>query len=106
MPPCFDLLRRRLEDELAGKGTCEYIRVLRLLELNSINRVERAVRKALQTRTHSRDGIAQFIPPPPDPEAWGATTFTLDGREHLRHVKVTATDVQTYASLLSAGGDV
>jgi transposase len=103
LPPCFDRLRRRLEDELAGEGTREYIRVLRLLELNSINRVERAVHKGLQTRTHSRDGIAQFIPPP---QAWGATMFTLDGREHLRHVKVAATDVQTYGSLLSVGGGV
>ena len=102
LPPCFDLLRRRLEEELAGEGAREYIRVLRLLELNSISRVERAVHQGLQTRTHSRDGIAQFIPPAP---SWGATTFTLDGREHLRHVRVAATDVQMYGRLLSVGGE-
>ncbi len=106
LPPCFAVLRERLETQQGHEGTCEYIRVLRLLELHPISELERAIDKALRCRTHSRDGIAQFIPPPPPQEAWGATTFTLDGREHLRHVKVAATDVQTYASLLSVGGDV
>ena len=52
-------------------------------------------------RVHSRDGIAQFIPPR---EPWGQTTFKLDGREHLRHVHVCATKVHAYGRLLSVGG--
>jgi hypothetical protein len=51
---------------------------------------------------HSRDGIAQFIPPP---ESWGQTTFTLDGREQLRHVQVAANDISVYSGLLTMGGE-
>jgi transposase len=102
LPSCFAVLRRRLEQDPGSGGTREYIRVLRLLELHPIGELERAVHQGLANRVHSRDGIAQFIPPP---EPWGHTTFRLDGREHLRHVNVASTDVQTYRSLLSVGGD-
>ncbi len=101
LPACFGQLRRRLEAELGHSGTREYIRVLRLLELHPISQVERAVQRGLQCRVHGREGIAQFIPPP---EPWGQTTFKLDGREHLRHVQVSSTDVRAYGGLLSVGG--
>ena len=101
LPPCFSQLRRRLQAELGHGGTREYIRVLRMLELHPISEVERAVTRGLQSRVHSRDGIAQFVPPP---EPWGQTTFKLDGREHLRHVHVCATEVHAYGRLLSVGG--
>ncbi len=102
LPSCFGVLRRRLEDAQDHEGTREYIRVLRLLELHPMRELERAVRQGLAMRTHSRDGIAQYIP---SPEPWGLTTFRLDGRDHLRHVSVASTDVQDYRSLLSIGGD-
>ena len=51
----------------------------------------------------TRDAIAQFLLPQ---ESWSATTFTLDGREHLRHVKVAACDISRYRSLLTTGGMV
>jgi len=104
LPPCFAVLRQRLEADPGHEGTREYIRVLRLLELHPISELERAVQKGLQTRTHGRDGIVQFISPAPPLEAWGRTTFTLDGREHLRQVKVATTDVEAYSRLLSVGG--
>ena len=101
LPGCFSHLRQRLEAELGHEGTREYIRVLRLLELRRMSEVQQAVIRGLQTRVLGRDGIAQFIPPP---EPWGQTTFKLDGREHLRHVQVWATDVHAYGRLLSMGG--
>ena len=101
LPDCFGQMRRRLEAELGYAGTREYIRVLRLLELHPISQVQQAVEHGLQNRVHNRDGIAQFIPPP---EPWGQTTFTLDGRDHLRHVHVDTTDVHAYGHLLSVGG--
>ena len=103
LPGCFAVLRRRLEHELE-QGTREYIRVLRLLEQHPMDMLERAVEQGLAHRVHSRDGIAQFIPPPV-PGAWGQTTFTLDGREHLRHVQIEATDISAYTSLLTVGGE-
>lgn len=109
LPGCFEVLRRRLEaeDEHAGNrsrnsGLREYIRVLRLLEKHPMDVLKRAVEQGLAQRVHSRDGIAQFIPPP---QPWGQTTFTLDGREHLRHVQVAANDVSAYSALLTVGGE-
>ncbi len=49
LPGCFDVLRRRLENEQQkqGDGTREFIRVLRLLEDYPMSRLEGAVEKTL-----------------------------------------------------------
>ncbi len=48
----------------------------------------------------TRDAIAQFLIPQED---WRQTTFRLEGREHLRRVRVEQTYVSQYGSLLAAG---
>lgn len=101
LPECFQLLRRRLEAQLDGAGTREYIRVLRLLEHHSRHALTRAVGRGLRCGGLSRDAIAQFLIPQ---EEWRQTTFSLDGREHLRQVQVATADVGAYQSLLCAGG--
>jgi transposase len=101
LPDCFAVLRRRLEAERDGEGTREYIRVLRLLEKHSLDRLTAAVEQGLRVRAHSRDAVAQFLLPRED---WRATTFSLDGREHLRRVVVRATEVTAYRDLLPIGG--
>lgn len=101
LPECFAVLRRRLETERDGDGTREYIQVLRLLEEHPLRAVSRAVEKGLRAGALTRDALAQFLLPHED---WRATAFRLDGREHLRHVRVTQTDVAAYAALLVAGG--
>jgi transposase len=101
LPECFAVLRRRLEAERDGEGTREFIRVLRLLEKQSLDRLTAAVEQGLRVRAHSRDAIAQFLLPRED---WRATTFSLDGREHLRRVVVRATEVSAYRDLLPIGG--
>jgi transposase len=101
LPGCFEVLRRRLEAERDGEGTREYIRVLLLLERHPLERLAAAVEAGLRSRAHTRDAIAQFLLPR---EGWRATTFSLDGREHLRHVVVAATDVAAYRALLAPGG--
>ena len=100
LPGCFDVLRRRLEAEPA-RGIREYIQVLLLLERHSLEDLTKAVEKALTIRAHTRDAIAQFLTPP-DP--WRQTTFRLDGREHLRRVKIDANDIAAYRQLLAEGG--
>ena len=102
LPECFSVLRRRLEAEREGEGTREYIGVLRLLEKHSLGGLTRAVQRGLAVRAHSRDAVAQFLYPA---EPWRATTFRLDGREHLRRVKVGAPDLDAYRSLLAPGGE-
>jgi hypothetical protein len=103
LPECFDTLRRRLRVEEAreGEGNREFIRVLRLLEDHPLPKLGQAVEKALLIRAHSRDAIAQFLIPPP---SWRQGAFLLDGREHLRYVKVEAPDIAAYQTLLSVGG--
>jgi len=97
LPTCFLDLRRRLEAELAGEGTREYIKVLRLLEKHSPKELARAVEQGLRCGATSRDAIAQFLAPRPE---WRHTLFSLDGRDHLRMVKVAGVDVSGYNRLL------
>jgi transposase len=103
LPECFGVLRRRLEDEEKeeGSGTREYIHVLRLLETHRLPTVTQAVKQGLRVNALTRDAIAQFLIPQED---WRQTTFRLDGREHLRHVRVEQTDISQYGSLLAVGG--
>jgi hypothetical protein len=101
LPESFAVLRRRLEGERDGEGTREFIRVLRRLEKHPLDRLTAAVEQGLRVRAHGRDAIAQFLLPRED---WRATTFSLDGREHLRRVVVRATEVSAYRDLLPIGG--
>jgi len=103
LPDCFDILHRRLqaEAEQEGEGTREYIRVLRLIENHALPKVTQAVIKGLRVGAHTRDAIAQFLIPRPP---WKNTTFKLDGREHLRLVKVDRPDIAAYQDLLAQGG--
>jgi hypothetical protein len=101
LPECFLLLRRRLEAELDGAGTREYIRVLRLLKHHSLPALTHAVERGLSCGGLTRDALAQFLIPK---EEWRQATFSLDGREHLRQVRVATADVSAYKSLLQAAG--
>jgi transposase len=103
LPPCFDILRRRLqgEEKKTGDGVREFIRVLRLLEDYPMAELRMAVEKALLIHGHSRDAVLQFLSPR---FSWPNTTFLLDGREHLRLVKAAQPDLSAYGSLLSKGG--
>lgn len=98
LPECFGVLRRRLEAEHGSEGTREYITVLRLLENRSLVRVEQAVGRALDLGCARQELIAQYL--------YGADqeaeVFRLDGREHLKVVKVACTNPGDYATLLHA----
>ncbi len=97
LPECFSELRVRLEAELNGCGAKEFIQVLRLLEKYSLPRLTKAVQEGLRVRAHKCDAIAQFLYPD---EKWRPATFRLDGREHLKGVKVDKPDLDAYQSLL------
>jgi hypothetical protein len=74
-----------------------------LLEKYTLGELTRAVERALSMRCHSRDAVAQFLVPA---ESWEATTFKLDGRPHLRQVKVYPNDPKVYGSLQTGTGGV
>ena len=100
LPGCFDVLRRRLENEQQkeGDGTREFIRVLRLLEDYPLSGLEGAVEKGLAMRVHSRDALAQFLSPRPSLQR---STFLLDGQKHFRRVQVDGPNLSAYRALLS-----
>ncbi len=87
LPDSFDILRRKLEAQLPEKheGTRQYIKILRLLEKYSLNRLSQAVDKALRLPSPCADIITQYCM---DVEHPSATTFNLAGREHLASVQV------------------
>ena len=97
LPYCFTVLRRRLEAERNGEGTREYIRVLRLLEKHSLKELTHAVEQGLRSNALIRDAIAQFLIRGTE---WRHTRFELDGRDHLRLVKVDEVQVSDYNRLL------
>jgi transposase len=103
LAPCFDTLHRRLvaQEGKPGHGTREFIKVLRLLENHSQPRLTQAVKKALRIGAHSRDAVAQFLIPR---ATWFPLTFLLDGREHLKAVRVDKPDIIAYGALVDQGG--
>lgn len=99
LPSCFGVLRRRLEAELDGLGTREYIKVLRLLERHSLAVVTRAVEHGLNIAATGADAIRVLIE---FGQEQPIGLFSLDGRPHLKLVQVDRTDVSTYQSLLTS----
>jgi len=101
LPGCFDVLRRRQENEMEQEGTKEYIKVLRLLENYRLADLTGAVEKALRVRAITKDAIEQFLP---SAKPWSQTSFTLAGRKHLRLVQISKTDVSDYRNLMGGSG--
>ena len=100
LPVCFGVLRRRLESDLAGAGTREFIKVLRLLETHSLTALKIAVQHALEIGTTNCDAIRVILEyRNEEPIA----LFNLDGRPHLKLVRVAQTDISVYQSLLTDG---
>jgi hypothetical protein len=67
-----------------------------------MGRLTRAVKKAVEMEIYTRDGVAQLIY---SREYYRKTTFNLDGREHLRMVRVARTDLSAYRELMAVGGE-
>ena len=86
-----------MEEESKAQGTREYIRVLRLLEKHSMDKVETAITKALKLRRCNRDVVANYLYPD---EPFSPPTFRLEGREHLQGVVVQFPDLTAYTSLM------
>jgi len=98
LPDCFGLLRRRLEAaDPTGPGTRAFIRVLRLLETFPLAQVADAVRHALDIGVTDPDSVRVILDHRADRPV---ALFALDGRPHLRGVRVAPTDVAAYGALL------
>jgi len=102
LPECFNTYRRLLEEH-RDDGTKEYIQILLLLNKYSVQRIAKAISKALNYRVYCYDGVLQFIL---TGQEYAFTSFSLAGRDHLREVTVNTTKVSAYSSLVSGGGHV
>ncbi|QDT74742.1 hypothetical protein I41_39410 [Lacipirellula limnantheis] len=76
-------LRRLVETEPGGLGTREFIRVLRLLDGCSWQRLQDAVEHALVIGVHDADGIRLIVEHLPQAPV---VLCSLDGRPKLRLV--------------------
>ena len=99
LPVCFGILRRRLEADLDGAGTREFIKVLRLLEQHSVGDLKQAVQYGLEIDATSADAIRILVQHQKEEPV---ALFSLDGRPHLKLVRIDQTDVSAYQSLLTS----
>ena len=102
LPECFNSYRRCLENH-RDNGTKEYIQILLLLNKYSPKQIAQAIDKALNRRIYSYQAILQFLL---TTEEYAFTSFSLAGREHLRHVVIDKTDITAYSCLVWGGGYV
>lgn len=100
LPECFGILRRRLENELGGQGTREFIRVLRLLESTTVKELANAIEHALSIGATNHDAIRLILEHRREEPV---RLFSLDGRLHLTVVQVQSPDLHAYRGLLVGG---
>jgi transposase len=100
LPECFGVLRRRLENEWDGRGTREFIGVLRLLESTTVKELARAVEQALSIGAIHHDAIRLILEHRREEPV---RLFSLEGRLHLATVQVQPPDLQAYRGLLVGG---
>jgi hypothetical protein len=98
LPVCFGVLRRRLEAELGGSGTRQFIKVLRLLERASPEELTRAIQRALELGIADADAVRLILE---HRRERPLGLFCLDGRPQLKWVTVPVPDLTAYASLVA-----
>ena len=90
-----------MEADYGNQGKREYNQIHMLLGKYPVARLAKAVKKAVIWGAIRPDAVKQFLFDDPDLRQ---TAFTLDGREHLKAVNVSGTDVSAYDGLLATGG--
>ena len=101
LPPCFDLLRRRLEADMEeSEGVREYIKVLRLLETATVGQLAGAVEQALSIGATSVDAIRLILE---HRRQKPISLFCLDGHPHLKSVCVPDVNLAGYRGLTEGG---
>jgi transposase len=100
LPPCFDLLRRRLEADLGNEGVREYIKVLRLAETATMSQLAGAIEQALAIGFTSVDAIRLILE---HRRQAPIALFSLDGHPHLKSVRVPEVNLSAYGNLTEGG---
>ncbi len=90
LPDCFAGLRRRPEAELEGRGTREFIKVLRLLEAAAVPQLAEAVAYALGVGATSADAVRLILE---HRREQPVGLFRRDGHLHPKAVRVQEPDL-------------
>jgi transposase len=96
LPECFDVLRRRQEDELEALGTREFIKVLRLRERATLLELADAVEYALSIGVVSADAVRLILQARQEKPV---DLFCLEGRPHLKGIHVPPPNLLAYRNL-------
>jgi hypothetical protein len=96
LPPCFALLRRRLEAELGPVGTREFIKVLRLLDNATVGELAGAVDQALSIGAIGSDAVSCILHHRKEEPV---RLFSLDGHPHLQPFSIETPDLSSYRCL-------
>ena len=99
LPACFAALRARLEADDPARGTVEYIRVLRLLEMVALDELTTAVEATLGQGGVSAERLRLAIETRRERPA---EPMSLEGRPHLQTVRVGRPDLAAYDALRPA----
>lgn len=99
LAPCFDVLRRRLEaGQIHSRGTREYIRVLRLLENHSLDKLTHAVGRAIELGVDQYEAIKSLLLLPPEKNP---NFLDLSGRTVLGAYRIIPTPIVNYSALIN-----
>lgn len=96
LPESLHRLRGHLEAAHGEQGKRDYISILRLLEKHPLDRLGAAVEMALKMGCANKALIEQHL----YHEDRETKVFTLEGRDHLKGVRVASTDPSAYQALL------
>ena len=96
LPQCLLDLRRRLEADLGGGGTREFIKVLRLLERTTMRELAGAVDQALAIGATGSDAITCILAHRSERPVG---LFSLDGHPHLKSIDIAPPDLSAYRAL-------
>jgi transposase len=104
LPECFEVLRRRLEQaQPDGKGTREFIAVLRLLQDHPLACLTRAVERALELRMEHPEAVKNLLLCPPEVTP---SPLDLSGRGRLAGYGVAPPPLSNYGVLARPRGTV
>lgn len=97
LPEAFAILRRRLESDGSNDGRREFIRILRLLENQSLKALTRAVERSLEVGAMTVDVVRVFLQ---EGRESPAKLFRLDGRPHLQDHNIPEPNLSRYRDLM------
>jgi len=102
LPECFKTLRRRMErGQIHSRGSRDFIAVLRLLNAHRLDRLTRAVERALALGVEHSEAIKHLLISPPER---APTALDLSGRSHLAGYGSAPPPLSRYGELAMTGG--